>query len=444
MQPKETLQSVRDWAIASFPDDFAKLENLLRSFNCRFFPFYARDDTAEFSLGVQGLRVGTSNSDGTPIYAWNGPESICVGHEFETRKFELHTDIANPKIDFTEPFSFVAPAEDEVSLARFETLVRYIHLMRPSAYMIRRTSFFKEHFPNACRDVAEHLARRASETPTRSPRVPRTPRIFRSASAQITPQRPIMPTSPGLASGVLLRNLEQAFGSYRASVFGQVGTAQATSRRETAELSAKICDLELELVTAANRTKDIGTQSTALNTRIQELETVLLNVEKEKTDLGTRSAELSTKISGLEAKLATADKDNEGLEKETTELKAKICDLESGLQGVNKAKKKTEQAVAELKTKLRELGAKLKGAEKDKKSTEKEASEHKTRIRDLEARLQDAKKEVKSVEKRATDLAEKIAEAEAQKSEAERKAETWKSRYEELKKDVLGAVMKPE
>lgn len=188
MTLKETPQTLRNWASASFPDDFAKFGQIIKTSHLVFSHLRVQAGDDGSPVEVVGVQVGTDHADSTPIYAWKGKgtEAVSIGHERVDDTVELHEDWASPQVDFAAPFCWVGPTESEVGAARFEALVRYLLLAhRRLAVMKHRVEFFREHFPGACRDVAAHVE--GSHTQTSTEVLPQTPPRTRSQTAPVTP-----------------------------------------------------------------------------------------------------------------------------------------------------------------------------------------------------------------------------------------------------------------
>ncbi|KAF3052537.1 hypothetical protein E8E11_002223 [Didymella keratinophila] len=505
MARKESLQSIREWMSASFPDEFLKFDTYIRGVRFTLLQFYIQLSNGPNADKANTVQVGLTLGDSTPIYAWTKSGMVSIGHEAETGKIQPQGDFSSPQIKFSEPFCWLEPTENEAGLARFEALVRYLVWTHnaPNAAMKHRLDIFKEHLPGACRDVAEQLVKRVAQTPTQTPSrtriqtpgriparmpfeenanipiatptrpsiAPQTPRILRS-STQVVPQQPSTPTAPNLVSDQLHRIADAALLSVRAQLLAQIGLAQQGSVRETEEFQSKIRDLELELIDAEIERKKLGTESTELKVQIRELEAKVLSANRDNERLEQKAAELKATIRELGSTLKGADKDKKRAEKETfdykaivrdleakligaeavkkdaeheiNELKTKIRNLKSSSEAADKDKKKVEKTVIELGAKNRELDARLKGAETHKKNTEEEANELKAKMGDLETKLQGAKKEKKSIEKKVADLGEKVADAEARAKEAERQMAVWKARFAAQKKEMLDVCMKEE
>jgi hypothetical protein len=169
MLGKQTLPSLVTWAKSSFAHDFATFESYIRSKHFAFSGIRGVESETGRWIPLKNLKilVGTLNSSGAAVYAWKSGKGFDVGCELRNDWVRLQEDIADPKINFIEPFSWVQPAEDEAGLARFEAVVRYILLVNDKCSALTgRLSFFREHFPNACHDIAQQIERRENRTNT--------------------------------------------------------------------------------------------------------------------------------------------------------------------------------------------------------------------------------------------------------------------------------------
>jgi hypothetical protein len=183
MAQRETLQSIREWASASFEDEFAKFDDYIKTYSFTIAQFQIQLTDGLSTDKFYGVQVGSADGGSSQIYAWKDNEAFNVGKEFEKGKVQRHEDFNNPQIEFAEPFRWLNPTENEASLARFEALIRYLILSRTklSSALTNKIAFFKEHFPGACRDIAEHVASKDTPIRTRA-----------QTSAQAHMQRPMV------------------------------------------------------------------------------------------------------------------------------------------------------------------------------------------------------------------------------------------------------------
>lgn len=170
MARKETLRTIREWASRAFPDNFARFDTYIKTASFTFSRVHIQLRSRLSTYKVDVLQVGSTHADNEPVFAWKGTEGISVGHKNGEGNIQPHEDFTNPFIDFTAPFCWLSPTENEVGIARFETLVQYLNLsrIRQNSVLRRNIDSFKEHFTGACRDIAEHLASRASQPSVRT------------------------------------------------------------------------------------------------------------------------------------------------------------------------------------------------------------------------------------------------------------------------------------
>lgn len=170
MAPKETMQSIRDWASSSFPDEFARFDTYINTASFTFSKFHVQHDTELSANKVDGVQVGSIDADNKPVFAWHGTEGITLGHKSGEGKVQPHQDFITPHVDFSAPFSWLGPTHNEVGLAHLEALIRYLILarIRQDFALRHNIDFFKEHFKGACQELVEHIASAATHTPIRT------------------------------------------------------------------------------------------------------------------------------------------------------------------------------------------------------------------------------------------------------------------------------------
>ena len=171
MAPKQmTLRATREWASTAFPDDFARFDTYIKTASLTFSCVRVELDGGLSAYKVDFVEVGSTHADNELIFSWKGTKGVDVGHKNGEGNVQPHQDLTNPLIKFTAPFCWLKPTENEVGIARFEMLVRYLTLSRVTQKSVLRHNIdsFKEHFPGACRDIAEHAASRSTQTPVRT------------------------------------------------------------------------------------------------------------------------------------------------------------------------------------------------------------------------------------------------------------------------------------
>ncbi|KZM25878.1 uncharacterized protein EKO05_0009150 [Ascochyta rabiei] len=277
----ETLDSIRTWAQAGFPDSFAKLDGLTSS-----------DMTVRLRLTgrvMNSIRVTKEEllitipvgSLAGPylarVYAWterNG--SVSLGHA-AGGYMEVHRDTTNPPVHFHTPYCLVGPVEDETGAARFEALIRYcVSIKRVKGTGIRsKTSAFKEHFPGACCEVAEQVTREAREkriadrcvrlelphkthlttaqspasTPTPTPTAATAPTAPTTLETGYISHRSEPPT-PTAVANEHPQSLDQAFATFKTTLTTQINAARVIDTHEKAALTIRVHSLELSVASA--------------------------------------------------------------------------------------------------------------------------------------------------------------------------------------------------
>lgn len=165
----ETLETIRRWAEAEFPDSFRLFSNYTgidrRSF--RVEDRIVRGRRIEERKLMTAVRVSDYCGVRRPVYTWAEIDgTVNLGHlESDSNGGYMaeHIDCTDLSVRFGRPFCWVQPAADETGAARFEALVRYyVRVSCKDASGIRaRKTASRDHFPAACRDVAAGMRARA-------------------------------------------------------------------------------------------------------------------------------------------------------------------------------------------------------------------------------------------------------------------------------------------
>jgi hypothetical protein len=159
-----SLGSVTSWAWKNFSDDFHKIptckEYTLQRFDLPDFP----GNNGQ----LRGIVVGTAFEEiregqhaSIDVLTWLEGQQVAVGY-ISQMGWKIHAvsydSILDANISFNEPFSWILAAADELSILRFESLIRHGLLARGFKNAIKgkgNLKKFRDHFPGACRDIAE-------------------------------------------------------------------------------------------------------------------------------------------------------------------------------------------------------------------------------------------------------------------------------------------------
>ncbi|KAF9694398.1 hypothetical protein EKO04_007479 [Ascochyta lentis] len=158
-----TLGAVTSWAWKNFSDDFAKIPTC-KDYTLQRFHLPGFGNNGQF----KGIVIGTASEEiredqraTVDVLAWLEGHQIAVGY-ISQLGWKIHAvnydDILDASIHFNAPFSWVLAAADETAVLRFESLIRHSFLARGFKNAIKgkgNLSKFRDHFPGACRDVAQ-------------------------------------------------------------------------------------------------------------------------------------------------------------------------------------------------------------------------------------------------------------------------------------------------
>ena len=167
--PMQRLSSVRTWAGTHFKEDYSKIPTRT-DYNVQSVQLPDRKKPSEAIL------VGSAFEEVRPYFravvdvlAWLNVGHIEVGYMTQNgdkRRAVVYQDLIDSGITFNEPFVWILRSADEIAVRRFEALLHHAFLLRGNpkrCIPLKATLDFKEHFPGACRDIAQVANQRLEE-----------------------------------------------------------------------------------------------------------------------------------------------------------------------------------------------------------------------------------------------------------------------------------------
>lgn len=164
-----SLPGVITWARTRFKDDFVKIPTATQFNKQTVHP-------SDWETSFEAIVVGTAFEEVRPYFrattnvlAWLNHGRVQIGYISQVgsqRNTVLYQSLTDGRIDFHEPYSFILRAGDETAVRRFEALIQYAVLTRRGplkAVSASAVSDFREHFPGACRDIAQVANQRLAE-----------------------------------------------------------------------------------------------------------------------------------------------------------------------------------------------------------------------------------------------------------------------------------------
>ncbi|KAF2631149.1 hypothetical protein BU25DRAFT_418775 [Macroventuria anomochaeta] len=169
-QPQQhmSLGSVTAWASAHFRDDYLKIPK--RKDYTTYLICLPKQHSNKSSLTA--IIVGTAFEEIRPYFgatvdvlAWVKDDRVEVGYITQLgnkTNVVVYEDIISSRISFQEPFCWILDAADETAIRRFEALVHHAAMLMGSKKAINSNYYdeFRDHFPGACRDIAEVAEKR--------------------------------------------------------------------------------------------------------------------------------------------------------------------------------------------------------------------------------------------------------------------------------------------
>jgi len=168
-----SLRAIRAWAGHNFADDFDQPPGP-GAFTIQYNYLVGNDLARRYGLlvGNSVEEINETMSTFTDIFAWLEGSRVTIGYIIQptpSRKEIRYERMTSPSITSIEPFCWLLPSRDLSAISQFEAFVRYaLFIVRgqkavPTAFK-HNWSLLTDHFPSACRMVAEGVAGRLNET----------------------------------------------------------------------------------------------------------------------------------------------------------------------------------------------------------------------------------------------------------------------------------------
>ena len=167
--PMQRLSSMRTWACTHFKEDYSKIPTRT-DYNVQSVQLPDRTKTSEAIIVVSAFEEVRPYFRATvDVLAWLNVDHMEVGYITQIgdkRSLVVYQDLTYSGITFNEPFVWILRNADEIAVRRFEALLHHAFLLRGNpkrCIPLKATLDFKEHFPGACRDIAQVANQRLEE-----------------------------------------------------------------------------------------------------------------------------------------------------------------------------------------------------------------------------------------------------------------------------------------